>query len=397
MAQQFGNTWWGSEWLRSLTYIDYANRIPRGARYARNGSVREIQLQDNVISAKVQGSRPRPYRVKIVVPKFSAGQVDKLMDRLVARPGIISGLLNRELDPEVMDIARSCGLKIFPERWDDLEMDCSCPDWAVPCKHLAAVIYMFSREIDNNPFIVFQMHGVDLLKELKKRGIEVDNVRQEVEVPALKDLVTTLSAKDTGTEVPAFRRIDFSRLADRSDALLMLLPDKPPFAPQGNFKEGYVAELRRIKKNVQRFFSGKPGREELFPAIYSKMPESIGVDDAINLSFDYRYDWKMEGKVTYDECTLPHALLHINPDFLQRGGGSSITPVIGQELPGALDARLYGCASQGTGGCARRTRSGITSQGTGYGAWSCQACGASCGMVSVIFPRDIGQISVGQW
>lgn len=213
MAQQFGNTWWGNEWLRSLTHIDYENRIPRGARYARNGSVREIQLQDNVISAKVQGSRPRPYRVKIIVPKFSARQVDKLMDRLVARPGIISGLLNRELDPEVMDIARSCGLKIFPERWDDLEMDCSCPDWAVPCKHLAAVVYMFSREIDNNPFIVFQMHGFDLLKELKKRGIEVDNVRQEVEVPALKDLVTTLPAKDAGTEVPAFRRIDFSKLA----------------------------------------------------------------------------------------------------------------------------------------------------------------------------------------
>ena len=265
MVQQFGNTWWGNEWLRSLTHIDYENRIPRGARYARNGSVREIQLQDNVISAKVQGSRPRPYRVKIIVPKFSAGQVDKLMNRLIARPGIISGLLNRELDPEVLDIARSCGLKIFPERWDDLEMDCSCPDWAVPCKHLAAVVYMFSREIDNNPFIVFQMHGFDLLKELKKRGIEVDNVRQEVEVPALKDLVTTLPAKDTGTEVPAFRRIDFSKLADRSDALLMLLPDKPPFAPQGNFKEGYVAELRRVRKNVQRFFTGKLGREEMFP------------------------------------------------------------------------------------------------------------------------------------
>ena len=75
MAQQFGNTWWGNEWLRSLTHIDYENRIPRGARYARNGSVREIQLQGNVISAKVQGSRPRPYRVKITVPKFSEATI----------------------------------------------------------------------------------------------------------------------------------------------------------------------------------------------------------------------------------------------------------------------------------------------------------------------------------
>ena len=316
MAQQFGNTWWGNEWLRSLTHIDYENRIPRGARYARNGSVREIQLQDNIISAKVQGSRPRPYRVKIIVPKFSAGQVNKLIDKLVVRPGIISGLLNRELDSEVMDIVRSCGLKIFPERWDDLEMDCNCPDWAVPCKHLAAVVYMFSREIDNNPFIVFKMHGFDLLEELKKRGIEVDNVRQDAEVPALKDLVTTLSAKDAGMEIPAFRRIDFSKLTDRSDALLMLLPDKPPFVPQGNFKERYVAELRRVKKNAQRFFSGKLGREELFPIASSKLPESISVDDEISLCFDFRYDWTIEGKTVYDGRTLLHALLQINPDFL---------------------------------------------------------------------------------
>ena len=150
------------------------------------GSVREIQLQDNVISAKVQGSRRGLTALKSSSPKFSAEQVDKLMDRLVARPGIISGLLNRELDPEVLDIARSCGLKIFPERWDDLE-------WiaVVPIGRCLANIWQpwsicSDREIDNNPFIVFQMHGFDLLKELKKRGIEVDNVRQEVEVPRLE-------------------------------------------------------------------------------------------------------------------------------------------------------------------------------------------------------------------
>ena len=63
MAQQFGNTWWGSEWLRSLSHIDYENRIPRGAAYARKGNVNEIKLKDNVITAKVEGSRPTPYKV----------------------------------------------------------------------------------------------------------------------------------------------------------------------------------------------------------------------------------------------------------------------------------------------------------------------------------------------
>ena len=70
MAKGFGNTWWGSRWLLSLTHIDYENRIPRGATYARAGAVREIKIKGNVISAKVKGRRPRAYSVTIIVPPF---------------------------------------------------------------------------------------------------------------------------------------------------------------------------------------------------------------------------------------------------------------------------------------------------------------------------------------
>lgn len=63
MAEQFGKTWWGSEWLRSLTHIDYDNRIPRGATYARKGNVIDIKLKENIITAKVSGSRITPYKV----------------------------------------------------------------------------------------------------------------------------------------------------------------------------------------------------------------------------------------------------------------------------------------------------------------------------------------------
>lgn len=71
MAQAFGKTWWGSEWLKALTHIDYANRIPRGSAYARKGAVRSIEVKENVIFAKVSGSRPTPYKVTIKVPTFS--------------------------------------------------------------------------------------------------------------------------------------------------------------------------------------------------------------------------------------------------------------------------------------------------------------------------------------
>lgn len=151
MARDFGKTWWGNEWLRSLTNIDYANRIPRGARYARNGSVKKIVINDNVIEAKVQGSRRTPYSVTIKVDKFSAKETEALMDGILAHPAIVAELLNRKLSPAVNDIAKENRLKVFPTSWRDLGMNCSCPDWAVPCKHIAAVIYMVGQEIDNNP------------------------------------------------------------------------------------------------------------------------------------------------------------------------------------------------------------------------------------------------------
>ena len=102
MAKGFGNTWWGSRWLLSLTHIDYENRIPRGATYARAGAVREIKVKGNVISAKVEGRRPRPYSVTIIVPPFFPEDVERLIQGIMERPDIVSKLLKHELDPAVM-------------------------------------------------------------------------------------------------------------------------------------------------------------------------------------------------------------------------------------------------------------------------------------------------------
>ena len=70
MGTLFGKTWWGEQWLNSLNNIDYSNRLPRGASYARKGAVEKIKFTGNHVSAKVQGSRPRPYNVDIIMPPF---------------------------------------------------------------------------------------------------------------------------------------------------------------------------------------------------------------------------------------------------------------------------------------------------------------------------------------
>ena len=145
-------------------------------------------------------------------------------------------------------------------------MQCSCPDWAVPCKHLAAVIYMMSREIDNNPFLVFTIHNVDLLEELKKRGVTVDEAAKTAAVPSVKDVVEFRKpAKEVDKEAPGFHRVNFSRLSDRLDVLLMLLPPNPAFDLNGDFKERYSSQMRKISGNAVKFFEGKLPAERLFP------------------------------------------------------------------------------------------------------------------------------------
>lgn len=169
----YGRTWWGAQWLQALTQIDHENRLPRGRSYANRGAVLGLEVEDSRVHAHVQGSRPRPYEVEVQVPAVSKADAARLVKRLAADAGLIARLLNRELDPAVLQEARRLDIPVFPSRWSDLKMHCSCPDWAVPCKHLAAVIYLLSQEIDGDPFLVFRLRGLDLPVLLQAQGVHI--------------------------------------------------------------------------------------------------------------------------------------------------------------------------------------------------------------------------------
>lgn len=319
MAQSYGNTWWGNYWLKSLDNIDYENRIPRGASYARAGKVKEIKIKGNVITAKVAGSRPRPYTVTLIVPPFFDEQIERLMTEVMEHPAMISKLLNRELDPEILTVAESCGLKVFPRQWTDFKMQCNCPDWAVPCKHLAAVIYMMSREIDNNPFLVFEIHNVNLIEELRKRGFELDT-KPRSDIPLLSDLLIRKPKKELTDELPEWKRVDFSKLQDIGEPLVQLLPANPPFYNQGDFKEKYGAVLLRVVKNTKRLFKKNLDVQALFPQV--KTVETLS--HHAEIAFEINADWtgfvdyqRVEGKKKSPSFTregLICALFGIHPD-----------------------------------------------------------------------------------
>jgi uncharacterized Zn finger protein/superfamily II DNA or RNA helicase len=251
----YGNTWWGQQWLQALAQIDYDNRLPRGRAYANRGAVRDLKVHEGRVRAHVQGSRPRPYVVDIHVPQVGAADAARLAERLGADPGLIARLLNRELDPAVLNEAAALGIQVFPRRWKDLQMECSCPDWAVPCKHLAAVVYLLSREIDADPYLVFKLRGIDLQTLLGQHGVAVDAEAER----ALPTGALALFEDDPDSALPepahdpdALERIDFTAVPELCEPLWRLLPAQPVFHRGGDFRELAHKTVARIAREAQR-------------------------------------------------------------------------------------------------------------------------------------------------
>jgi uncharacterized Zn finger protein/superfamily II DNA or RNA helicase len=156
----FGKTWWGKMWIEALESIDYSNRLPRGRSYANAGAVTEIEVRDGSVYARVQGTRTRPYKIVIKLEPFYGEQQEILFQVIREHPLLAAELSLGKLPEELYELLKSEGVKVFPGSWSAIGANCSCPDHANPCKHLAAVYYLLANEIDKDPFILFELRGI---------------------------------------------------------------------------------------------------------------------------------------------------------------------------------------------------------------------------------------------
>jgi uncharacterized Zn finger protein len=152
-------TFWGDAWCRNLeAYSDYANRLPRGRTYVRNGSVIDLQIEAGRVAALVSGSEI--YEVDITIKPIArpswtdikrqcAGQIDSLVE-----------LLKGSISKGVMEIVTRKGEGLFPSP-KEISLHCSCPDWASMCKHVAATLYGVGARLDHAPEMLFTLRGVD--------------------------------------------------------------------------------------------------------------------------------------------------------------------------------------------------------------------------------------------
>ncbi|HEY1624777.1 MAG TPA: SWIM zinc finger family protein [Streptosporangiaceae bacterium] len=162
-------TWWSERFIAVLEDIGLGNRLQRGRTYARKGQVITLHVDAGAVTAQVQGSRARPYRVRIGVTAFGKAQWAKLEHQLAGNAWYLAKLLAGEMPDDIEDVFTDLGLPLFPASAAELSLDCSCPDWEVPCKHLAATFYLLAESFDDDPFRILAWRGrprEDLLDNL---------------------------------------------------------------------------------------------------------------------------------------------------------------------------------------------------------------------------------------
>ena len=199
---QFGQTWWAGLWIEALERLVDPGRLSRGRSYARSGQVLNLDIKLGRVDSRVQGSRPTPYTVRIEIKPLADRAWDKVVDAMAAQAIFAAKLLAGEMPPNIEEAFSTAKVSLFPAKRGDLVTECSCPDWANPCKHIAAVYYLLGEQFDCDPFLIFRLRGREkgeIISGLRaRRTAEVDGLaeksrkRAPTKVPVEK--VTPLSA-----------------------------------------------------------------------------------------------------------------------------------------------------------------------------------------------------------
>jgi uncharacterized Zn finger protein len=161
-SKPIARSFWGKAWCENLeSYSDYENRLPRGRAYVRNGSVVDLQIAPSVINALVSGSAL--YRIRITIKPVKQAAWKALKTDCAGRVGSLMDLLQGKLSAQVMEIITRRETGLFP-RPTEIGLDCSCPDWAGMCKHVAATLYAVGARLDESPELLFVLRGADYLE-----------------------------------------------------------------------------------------------------------------------------------------------------------------------------------------------------------------------------------------
>ena len=174
-GRTLAKSWWGKAWNINLeSYADYSNRIARGKSYVRSNTVLDLKISKGRVEAKVQGSRSKPYDIEIHIDALSSEkweEVTALCNRRIdSLEQLVEGNFPKDLEGLFTD--RKYGMFPSPK---EIHFDCSCPDWASMCKHVAAVLYGIGARLDKDPMLFFELrslNGQELVRKSMERKLE---------------------------------------------------------------------------------------------------------------------------------------------------------------------------------------------------------------------------------
>jgi uncharacterized Zn finger protein len=258
-GRTIATSFWGKAWCDNLErYSDYANRLPRGRTYVRNGSIIDLQIGGGIVTALVSGSEI--YQVKVSVApvptshwsaicRDCAGSIDSLVE-----------LLQGRLSKGVMDRVCQKGSGLFPSP-KDIKLSCSCPDWADMCKHVAAVLYGVGARLDARPELLFKLRHVDETDLIARAGKDI---------PLAKDTPKAAKILDDG---------DLSALFDleMTETTTSDIPSRRKPSKMSTAKQPPTPEPTPVKKRVtskKTSMASTTGSSRAAPASISKMRKS---------------------------------------------------------------------------------------------------------------------------
>ena len=262
----FGESWWAKRWITVLESFDIGARLGRGRSYARRGQVLSIEIDKGKVTARVQGSRPKPYDVKLEIKILQAADWKKLAKTL-SREAIFSAkLLAGEMPQDIEKAFKEAGLSLFPEKLKDLKTACSCPDWSNPCKHIADVYYLLGEEFDRDPFLIFKLRGMtreDLVRILSGTGKKASSRKKTPEPTSSLEVEESLT-HSTGPKTRSLGREEWHR----SEATL----SKPMPLSQ---------EVEGLTSDVSKFWNGETLPDDFFgevliPSAPAALPKRLG-------------------------------------------------------------------------------------------------------------------------
>jgi uncharacterized Zn finger protein len=154
-----GETWWSRRFIAILESFGFGSRLDRGRNYARRGQVLDLEVRKGVVEARVQGSRVKPYRVRLAVEALDERDWARAESAMAAKAVFAAKLLAGEMPRDIEETFAACRLSLFPASSRQLASSCTCPDSVKPCKHVAAVFYLLAEAFDRDPFLVFTWRG----------------------------------------------------------------------------------------------------------------------------------------------------------------------------------------------------------------------------------------------